>query len=53
MNIPHPQTMVRLATRNRLQFAGDTMKPDKLADDLVEYAHMKELAPIRHYEGWQ
>jgi len=53
MNMTHPQRMSLLPTRNRLRLAGDTMKPDKLTDELAKHEHLKELAQTCHYKGWQ
>jgi hypothetical protein len=41
------------ANSNRLRFAGDTMKLEKLISELAKCEHMKELAPTYHYKGWQ
>jgi hypothetical protein len=32
---------------------GDAMNPDKLEDKLQKYEQIKDLAAMRHYEGWQ
>jgi hypothetical protein len=45
--------MVLPATRKGLRLAGDTMNPGKFGDQLEKYEQIKDLAAMRHYEGWQ
>jgi hypothetical protein len=40
-------------SRNGVQLAGDALGPDKLEDKLEKYERIKDLAAMRHYEGWQ
>jgi hypothetical protein len=32
---------------------GDAMNPGELEDKLEKYEQIKDLAAMRHYEGWQ
>ena len=45
--------MVLPITRKGLRLKGDAMNPDKLEDKLQKYEQIKDLAAMRHYEGWQ
>jgi hypothetical protein len=45
--------MVLPAARNGLQLAGNATNPDKFQDESAKYEHIKDLAAMRHYEGWQ
>jgi methionine aminopeptidase len=53
MNTTRPLRRVLLATRKGLRLAIDAMKPGKLEDKLEKYEQIKDLAAMRHYEGWQ
>jgi hypothetical protein len=53
MNTTRPLRMVLPTTRKGLRLAGDAMNPGKLEDKLEKYEQIKDLAAMRHYEGWQ
>ena len=53
MNTPRPLRMPLPTSRNGVQLAGDALGPDKLEDKLEKYERIKDLAAMRHYEGWQ
>jgi len=53
MNTTRPLRMVLPATRKGLRLASDAMNPGKLEDKLQKHEHIKDLAAMRHYEGWQ
>ena len=53
MNTTRPLRMVLPITRKGLRLKGDAMNPDKLEDKLQKYEQIKDLAAMRHYEGWQ
>jgi hypothetical protein len=51
MNTTRPLRMVLPATRKGL--AGNAMSPGQLGDKLETCEQIKDLAAMRHYEGWQ
>jgi hypothetical protein len=53
MNTTRPLRKVLPATRNDLRSAGDAKNPSKLGHKLGKYEQIKDLAAMRHYEGWQ
>ena len=50
-NTTRPLRMVLPATRKGL--AGNAMSPGKFGDKLETCEQIKDLAAMRHYEGWQ
>jgi hypothetical protein len=53
MNTTRPLRMVLPTTRRGLRLAGDAMNPGELEDKLEKYEQIRDLAAMRHYEGWQ
>jgi hypothetical protein len=53
MNTTRPFRMVLPVTREGLRLTGDAIKPDKLGDKREKSEQIKDLAAMRHYEGWQ
>jgi hypothetical protein len=45
--------MVLPTSRKGLRLASDAVNPGNLEDKLQKYEQIKDLAAMRHYEGWQ